>query len=111
MSIKNEIIKRLAALLLNGFTVDQCKEKLINGEIANKDFPDELADKYIAEAVDLIDTDVGQDQKLQYPRLVNLYKLCIEKKDYANAVKVWKEIQTFNKGGSDQEITINFIKA
>ena len=109
MSIKNEIIKRLTALLLNGFTVDQCKEKLINGEIANKDFPDELADKYIAEAVDLIDTDVGQDQKLQYPRLVNLYKLCIEKKDYANAVKVWKELQTFSKVDSG-EVTIQFIK-
>ena len=59
MSVKNEIIKRIAALLLNGFTVDQCKENLINGEIANKDFSDELADKYIAVAVDLIDTDVG----------------------------------------------------
>ena len=110
MNIKNEIIKRIAALLLNGFTVDQCKEKLITGEIANKDFPDELADKYIAEAVDLIDTDVGQDQKLQYPRLVNLYRLCIEKKDYANAVKVWKEIQTFNNGSIDKEITVKFIK-
>ena len=110
MNVKSEIIKRLAALLLNGFTVQQVKDKLLNGEISNKDFPDSLADKYIAEAVDLIDTDVGQDQKLQYPRLVNLYKLCLEKKDYANAVKVWKEIQTFNKGGSDQEITINFIK-
>ena len=109
MSIKNEIIKRIAALLLNGFTVDQCKEKLINGEIANKDFPDELADKYIAEAVDLIDTDVGQAQKLQYPRLVNLYKLCLEKKDYANAVKVWKELQTFSKADSG-EVTIQFIK-
>ena len=109
MNIKNEIIKRIAALLLNGFTVDQCKEKLINGEIANKDFPDGLADKYIAEAVDLIDTDVGQDQKLQYPRLVNLYKLCIEKKDYANAVKVWKELQTFNNADSG-EVTIKFIK-
>ena len=109
MSIKNEIIKRIAALLLNGFTVDQCKEKLINGEIANKDFPDELADKYIEDALKLLEVDIGQDQKLQYPRLIHLYNLCLEKKDYTNATKVWKEIQTFSKADSG-EVTIKFIK-
>ena len=109
MNIKNEIIKRIAALLLNGFTVDQCKEKLITGEIANKDFPDELADKYIEDALKLLEVDIGQDQKLQYPRLIHLYNLCLEKKDYTNATKVWKEIQTFSKADSG-EVTIKFIK-
>lgn len=110
MNVKSEIIKRLAALLLNGFTVQQVKDKLLNGEIANKDFPDNLADKYIEDALKLIEVDIGQDQKLQYPRLIHLYNLCLEKKDYANATKVWKEIQTFSKAGSSEEIVINFIK-
>lgn len=110
MNVKSEIIKRLAALLLNGFTVQQVKDKLLNGEIANKDFPDNLANKYIEDALKLIEVDIGQDQKLQYPRLIHLYNLCLEKKDYANATKVWKEIQTFSKAGSSEEIVINFIK-
>lgn len=110
MNVKSEIIKRLAALLLNGFTVQQVKDKLLNGEIANKDFPSNLADKYIEDALKLIEVDIGQDQKLQYPRLIHLYNLCLEKKDYANATKVWKEIQTFSKAGSSEEIVINFIK-
>lgn len=110
MNVKSEIIKRLAALLLNGFTVQQVKDKLLNGEIANKDFPNNLADKYIEDALKLIEVDIGQDQKLQYPRLIHLYNLCLEKKDYANATKVWKEIQTFSKAGSSEEIVINFIK-
>ena len=110
MNVKSEIIKRLAALLLNGFTVQQVKDKLLNGEISNKDFPDNLADKYIEDALKLLEVDIGQDQKLQYPRLIHLYELCLEKKDYTNATKVWKEIQTFSKGGSSDEIVINFIK-
>ena len=110
MNVKSEIIKRLAALLLNGFTVQQVKDKLLNGEISNKDFPDSLADKYIEDALKLLEVDIGQDQKLQYPRLIHLYNLCLEKKDYANATKVWKEIQTFSKAGSSEEIVINFIK-
>lgn len=110
MNVKSEIIKRLAALLLNGFTVQQVKDKLLNGEISNKDFPDSLADKYIEDALKLLEVDIGQDQKLQYPRLIHLYKLCLEKKDYTNATKVWKEIQTFSKAGSSEEIVINFIK-
>lgn len=110
MNTKSETIKRLAALLLNGFTVKQVREKLINGEIVNKDFPENLADKYVEEAMELIDTDVGQDQKLQYPRLVHLYQLCLEKKDYTNAAKVWKELQTFNNGSIDKEITVKFIR-
>lgn len=111
MNVKSEIIKRLAALLLNGFTVQQVKDKLLNGEISNKDFPDSLADKYIEDALKLLEVDIGQDQKLQYPRLVHLYNLCLEKKDYTNAAKVWKEIQTFSKAGSSEEIVINFIKS
>lgn len=110
MNTKSELIKRLAALLLNGFTAKQAKEKLMNGEITSKEFTENLADKYVEEAVELIDTDVGQDQKLQYPRLVHLYQLCLEKKDYTNAAKVWKELQTFNNGSIDNEITVKFIK-
>lgn len=110
MNVKSEIIKRLAALLLNGFTVQQVKDKLLNGEISNKDFPDSLADKYIEDALKLLEVDIGQDQKLQYPRLIHLYNLCLEKKDYTNAAKVWKEIQTFSNAGSSEEIVINFIK-
>lgn len=109
MNVKSEIIKRLAALLLNGFTVQQVKDKLLNGEISNKDFPDSLADKYIEDALKLLEVDIGQDQKLQYPRLIHLYNLCLDKKDYTNAAKVWKEIQTFSNADSG-EVTIKFIK-
>lgn len=108
--MKEEVIKRLAALLLNGFTIPQAKNKLLTGEITSKTLSEGLADKYIEDALKLIETDVGQDQKLQYPRLINLYELCLEKRDYSTAAKIWKEIQTFNGGNIDNEITIKFIK-
>lgn len=108
--MKEEIIRRIAALLLSGFTVKQAKDKLIRGDIVNKQFTDQLADKYVNEALELLETDVGEDQKLQYARLVNLYNLCLEKKDYANALKAWKEIKEFKSGIEDKEITIKFIR-
>lgn len=108
--MKEEIIRRIAALLLSGFTAKQAKDKLIRGDIVNKQFTDQLADKYVNEAIELLETDVGQDQKLQYARLVNLYNLCLEKKDYANALKAWKEINEFKGGVQDKQITIKFLK-
>ena len=57
--MKEEIISRLAALLLSGFTAKQAKDKLIRGDIANKQFTDQLADKYVKEAVELLETDIG----------------------------------------------------
>lgn len=108
--MKEEIIRRIAALLLSGFTVKQAKDKLIRGDIVNKQFTDQLADKYVNEAIELLETDVGEDQKLQYARLVNLYNLCLEKKDYANALKAWKEINEFKGGVQDKQITIKFLK-
>lgn len=108
--MKEEIIRRIAALLLSGFTAKQAKDKLIRGDIVNKQFTDQLADKYVDEAIELLETDVGEDQKLQYARLVNLYNLCLEKKDYANALKAWKEIKEFKGGAQDKEITVRFIK-
>lgn len=108
--MKEEIIRRIAALLISGFTIKQAKDKLIRGDIANQEFTEKLADKYVKEAIELLDTDVGEDQKLQYSRLVHLYNLCLDKKDYANALKAWKEINEFRGGVQDKQITIKFIK-
>lgn len=108
--MKEEIIRRIAALLISGFTIKQAKDKLIRGDIANQEFTEKLADKYVKEAIELLDTDVGEDQKLQYSRLVHLYNLCLDKKDYANALKAWKEINEFKSDIKDKEITIKFIK-
>lgn len=108
--MREEIVRRIAALLVSGFTVKQAKDKLIRGDIANQEFTEQLAEKYVNKALELLDTDVGEDQKLQYARLVHLYNLCLDKKDYANALKAWKEIKEFKSEIEDKEITIKFVK-
>lgn len=108
--MREEIVRRIAALLVSGFTVKQAKDKLIRGDIANQEFTEQSAEKYVNKALELLDTDVGEDQKLQYSRLVHLYNLCLDKKDYANALKAWKEINEFKGGVDDREITIKFVK-
>jgi hypothetical protein len=39
-----------------------------------------------------------------------LYQGCLEKRDFANALKAWKEIKEFKSGIEDKEITIKFVK-
>lgn len=108
--MKEEIIKRLAQLLVKGYTRGELVLKLLSGEITTKPLTENLANKWVDEAEKLLDIDIGEDQKLQYARLVNLYNLCLEKRDYANALKAWKEIKEFKSDIKDKEITIKFIK-
>lgn len=110
MNINQEIIKRLAQLLVKGHTRGELVLKLLSGEITTKPFTENTANKWVDEAESLLDVDVGQDAKLNYARLLNVYQGCLEKRDYANALKAWKEIKEFRGGVQDKEITIKFIK-
>ena len=108
--MKEEIIKRLAQLLVKGHTRGELFLKLMSGEITTNPLTDSIANKWIDEAEKLLDIDIGKDAKLQYARLLNLYQGCLEKRDFANALKAWKEIREFKDGVDDREITIKFVK-
>lgn len=110
MNINQEIIKRLAQLLVKGHTRGELFLKLMSGEITTNPLTESIANKWIDEAEKLLDIDIGKDNKLQYARLLNLYQGCLEKRDFANALKAWKEIREFNNGVEDNEITIKFVK-
>lgn len=110
MNINQEIIKRLAQLLVKGHTRGELFLKLMSGEITTNPLTDSIANKWIDEAEKLLDIDIGKDAKLQYARLLNLYQGCLEKRDFANALKVWKEIKEFKSEIEDKEITIKFVK-
>lgn len=108
--MKEEIIKRLAQLLVKGYTRGELVLKLLSGEITTKPLTENLANKWVDEAEKLLDIDIGQDAKLNYARLLHIYQGCLEKRDYSNALKAWKEIKEFKGGVQDKEITIKFIK-
>ena len=108
--MKEEIIKRLAQLLVKGYTRGELVLKLLSGEMTTKTLTENIANKWVDEAEKLLDIDIGQDAKLNYARLLHIYQGCLEKRDYANALKAWKEIKEFKSDIKDKEITIKFIK-
>lgn len=105
-----EIIKRIAQLLVRGYSRGEVFLKLLSGEIYSGNITEELANKWIDKAEKSLEVDIGKDNELNYIRLLNIYQGCIDKRDYANALKAWKELKDYKNSNGDKEITIKFVK-
>ena len=109
--MNEEIVYRVAQLLANGYTRKQCINQLLAGRIVNKPMTESGANKIVDQAYSMLDVDIGEDSKLNYSRLINLYQLCLDKRDLKTAQAVLKEIRAFNQNkSSDEEIVIKFVK-
>lgn len=105
-----EIYKRITQLLINGYSRQEVLNRLLAGDIVAREVTEQIANKWIDEAIKLLEIDIGEDTKLNYSRLLNIYKGCIDKRDYANALKALKEIQQYQSDSKDSEVIIKFIK-
>ena len=108
--MNQEIYKRIALLLVNGYSRQSIVNKILSGDLVAKEVTEAIANKWIDEASKLLEVDIGEDAKYNYSRLLNIYKGCMDKRDYSNALKALKELQQFKDLNQDKEITIKFVK-
>lgn len=108
--MREEIVNRVSKLLLLGYSREECVHELFSGNITSNKMTDKIANGIVDEAYKTLSIDVSEDGQLNYIRLVNLYKLCLEKKDYKTAQSVLKEMRTFNESCAAEVIKIEFVK-
>lgn len=104
----NERVYTLKDMIIEGYSKTELARLMINGELFNEQIPSSTAYKWISDAKDLIKQD-NDESDILYSRFLAVYKGCMDKKDYNNAIKALKELKEFNN--TDQsDITIKFIK-
>lgn len=108
--MREEIVHRVAKLLLAGYSREQCVHELFSGTITTNKMTDKLANGIVDDAYNSLIIDIAEDGQLNYSRLLNLYKLCLEKKDFKTAQSVLKEMRAFNESSAAEVIKIEFIK-
>lgn len=99
----------LQQLILEGYTRKELIPLIMQGEILDRKYSESEA-KILAKAAKELCTISKEESEAIPARLLFVYKKCIKKEDYGNAIKALKELKEFDSTDNTNEVTIKFVK-
>lgn len=99
----------LHQLIIEGYSKTELARMLRENELDWGEIPESTIYKLIDDARKLCKIE-EEDNNILYERLLGIYKGCMKKQDYGNAIKAIKELKEFGTSNTDKEYTIKLIK-
>lgn len=109
MSEREQRLYVIYELIIEGYSRAELVKMMQNGELFDEAIPQSTAYKLIADARELCKIE-PEESDILYSRLLAIYKGCMAKTDYGNAIKAVKELKEFSNTDNSGEVTIKFIK-
>lgn len=109
MNEREEKLYILHNLIIEGYSKTELARMLRNNELDWGQIPESTIYKLIDDARKLCKIE-SEDTGVLYERLLSIYKGCMKKQDYGNALKAIKELKEYTVTDNNQEITVKLIK-
>lgn len=96
-------------LILEGYNKKEIVQLIMQGDLLEKKYCEAAALKIVKDAKD--SCIINKEESETIPaRFLYVYKKCMKKEDYGNAIKALKELKEFGNTDNTNEVTIKFVK-